>query len=97
MSLPPALLLGFIFVAASAAVFHLWGGRSLRDLFAYLLAAGIGFGLGQLAGTFLQLPLPKIGGLHLLEGAIVAWLALFVTRALQTNEAPHIQTGSGRR
>ncbi len=97
MNLPPALLPAFLLSTAFAAAFHLWGGRTLRDLFAYLLASGLGFGLGHLLGNVTQLPLLQVGGLHLLEGAAGAWLALFIARALQEDGMAQARTESERR
>jgi hypothetical protein len=77
---PPALVLGVLLVVGYAALLHLWGGRSLQELFLYLASAAIGFAVGQLVGMLLQMPLPRIGQIHVVEASIFAWLALLGAR-----------------
>jgi hypothetical protein len=79
---PPALLLGILLSVAYASLLHLWKGRSLRDLLLYLVAAAVGFAVGQLLGVLLQIPLPQIGQVHVVEASIFAWLALIGVREL---------------
>ncbi|RIK35666.1 MAG: hypothetical protein DCC57_23140 [Chloroflexi bacterium] len=80
--IPPALLLSALLCIAYASLLHLWGGRSLRDLLVYIAAAAGGFAVGQLLGVLLQLPLPRIGQVHVVEASIFAWLALIGAREL---------------
>lgn len=80
--LPPALLLSVVLSVAYAALLHLWKGRSLRDLVVYQLAAAGGFALGQLVGLLLQMPLPRMGQVHVVEATLFAWLALIGVREL---------------
>lgn len=61
-----------------AGLFHLWVGRSLRDLAAFMVAATIGFAIGQWIGAAVEIPLPQIGQLHVVEGTLGAWIGLFV-------------------
>jgi hypothetical protein len=79
---PPALLLSVLLCVAYAGLLHLWKGRSLRDLLLYLVAAAVGFAVGQLLGLLLQIPLPRIGQLHVVEASIFAWAALIGVREL---------------
>jgi hypothetical protein len=79
---PPALLLGILLSVAYASLLHLWKGRSLRDLLLYLMASAGGFALGQLLGLLLQIPLPRIGQVHVVEASLFAWLALIGVREL---------------
>jgi hypothetical protein len=79
---PPALLLSVLLCTAYASLLHLWGGRSLRDLLVYLAAAASGFAVGQLLGMLLQIPLPRIGQVHVVEASLFAWLALIGAREL---------------
>jgi hypothetical protein len=76
--LSPALLLGALLSIAYASLYHLWMGRSLRELIVALLAAAIGFATGQSIGILTMASLLEIGQLHVLEGSICAWLALLV-------------------
>ncbi len=48
--LNPTLLLGLLLITGYAAIFHLWTGRTIQDLAVYLVAACVGFGLGQWPG-----------------------------------------------
>ena len=80
--LPPALLLSVVLSVAYAALLHLWKGRSLRDLVVYQRAAAGGFALGQLVGLLLQMPLPRMGQVHVVEATLFAWLALIGVREL---------------
>ena len=79
---PPALLLGILLSVAYATVLHLWKGRSLRDLLLYLIASAGGFAAGQLLGLLLQIPLPRIGQVHVFEASVFAWVALVGVREL---------------
>ncbi|MCC6168130.1 MAG: hypothetical protein IT329_12965 [Caldilineaceae bacterium] len=85
--IPPALLLSALLCIAYASLLHLWGGRSLRDLLIYAAAAAGGFAVGQLIGMLLQLPLPRIGQVHVVEASIFAWLALIGARELAGNRS----------
>ena len=79
---PPALLLGLLLSVAYAGLLHLWKGRSLRDLLLYLIASAGGFAIGQLFGLLLQIPLPRIGQVHVVEATVFAWVALVGVREL---------------
>lgn len=72
----PAMLLGTLLSISYAALFHLWQGRSARDLVLYLVTAGLGFAAGQLVGTLTQVPLLEIGQLHTVEATVGAWLCM---------------------
>lgn len=79
---PPALLLSLLLSVVYAAILHLWKGRSFQDLFLYLIASAGGFAAGQLLGLLLQIPLPRIGQVHVIEATVFAWLALIGVREL---------------
>jgi hypothetical protein len=78
--LSPGWLLGIVFTTGYAGLFHLWGGRSLRDLGVYWIASILGFSAGQLVGTLLQTPLPQLGQLHIVEATAFAWFAMIGAR-----------------
>jgi hypothetical protein len=67
---------------AYASLLHLWKGRSLRDLLLYLVASAVVFAVGQLLGLLLQIPLPRMGQVHVIEATIFAWVALIGVREL---------------
>jgi hypothetical protein len=79
---PPALLLGVLLSVAYATLLHLWKGRTLRDLLLYLIASAGGFAVGQLLGLLLQIPLPRIGQIHIVEATLFAWIALIGVREI---------------
>jgi hypothetical protein len=79
---PPALLLGLLLSVAYAGLLHVWKGRSLRDLLLYLVASAVGFAIGHLLGLLLQIPLPRIGEVHVIEATVFAWVALIGVREL---------------
>jgi hypothetical protein len=81
--MPPALLLSFLIIGAYGALFHLWRGRTFRELPLYLAAAGIGFALGQIGGDAIGLDLFTIGPVHIVEASLGSWAALFVARWLK--------------
>ncbi len=73
----PALVISLLLGVAYAAAFHFWRGRTVRDFFIYLAAALLGFGAGQLIGTFTQIGWLELGEVHVVEATIGAWTALF--------------------
>ncbi len=50
----PGFALSVALASAYAAVFYLWRGRRLRDLFFFWLASAVGFAAGQVAGADAQ-------------------------------------------
>jgi len=76
--LSPTLLLGALFCICYAALSHLLGGRSFRELLAFLVLGTLGFGFGQMIGTVSRSPFLQIGELHLFEATVVAWILLGV-------------------
>lgn len=82
--LNPTVLLAVLLVVGYASLFHLWAGRSLRDLLLFLLAAAVGFALGQWAGRYVQLGILRVGQLYALEATVVSLLALLLVRTLSS-------------
>ena len=74
------MLLATLLVAGYASVFHLWTGRSLRELPQYLIAAGVGFVLGHWVSQTLQWNTWQVGQLSLLEATLASVLALILVR-----------------
>lgn len=81
--MPPAWLLSSLIATIYGTLFHVWRGRTLRELPLYILAALLGFVLGDLAGDALGLDLFTIGPLHVLEASLGSWVALFIARWLK--------------
>lgn len=74
--LSPALLLGILISLGHASLYHLWGGRTLRDLLVCCVVAGIGFAVGQFFGDLWSTDLVQIGQIHVLAASVGAWVAL---------------------
>ena len=78
----PSLVFSFILATLYGAAFHFVSGGDARRLALFLLAAWLGFALGQAVGDTLALDLLDIGPLHILPATAGAWLALVVARVL---------------
>ena len=81
--LPPALLLATLVASAYAALYNLWRNGAPHDLGFCLIAAWVGFALGQAAGWLLHFEWGMIGSLYMIEGTLLAWLLLFVMNWLR--------------
>jgi len=84
--LSPALLLSLVVALIYAALFHLWQGRTLRDLGIFILAAVLGFAVGQGVGRWVYVPLlewQRVGQVHVLVASLFSWLALFIAKRLK--------------
>jgi hypothetical protein len=82
--LSPPFVFAALISTALAALFNLWQGGSVRDLALYLLAAWLGFALGELLGDWIGLDLFMIGQVHMAEAALMCGLLLFLARWLKT-------------
>lgn len=78
----PSFVFGFILATLYGALFHLIFGGDARRLALFLLAGWLGFLLGQLIGTALNVTFLDIGPVHTLTATLGAWLALFAARML---------------
>jgi hypothetical protein len=72
--IPPALVLIAVIAVIYGALFYLWKGRGWTELGLFMLAAMVGFWVGQLVALLLNLDVLKVGQIHLIEGTIFAWL-----------------------
>jgi hypothetical protein len=79
----PPFILGIVIASIYAALFNLWRNGTPRDLLLYLIAAWVGFGLGQVVGWLLPINWAMIGSLHPIEGTIFCWLTLFLMNWLR--------------
>ncbi len=80
--LSPPVLLATLLVTGYASIFHLWTGRSLRELPQYLIAAGAGFLLGHWVSQTLQWNIWQVGQLSLLEATLASVVALILVRVV---------------
>lgn len=81
--LPPSLLLSTVLAVLLGTLWFVWRGRTPRDWVIDVLAALLGFGLGQLVGWLLGLGVPVIGEVRVVEGSLFALLALGVTQHMR--------------
>jgi len=71
-----------LLITGYASVFHLWTGRSLRELPQYFIAAGVGFGLGHWVSQTLQWETWQVGQLSLLEATLASVICLILVRVV---------------
>jgi uncharacterized membrane protein YeaQ/YmgE (transglycosylase-associated protein family) len=76
--MPPALILSTLLSLLWATLWFVWRGHGWRDWLVDVLVALLGFGIGQMLGVALDLPVPAIGGVRVVEGTLGAWLALWL-------------------
>lgn len=81
--MPPSLILTVLLSLLWATLWFFWRGKGWKEWLIDVLVAFLGFGLGQLLGQALGLPIPAIGGVHAVEGTLVAWLALWLAQRLR--------------
>ena len=81
--MPPYLLLSLILGGIYGTIFHLWRGKSVKDLVIYLITGIIGFIIGQALGNLLGLRIFLIGPLHIIEATVISWASLFVAQWLK--------------
>jgi hypothetical protein len=79
----PYLLLSFLLGGIYGALFHLWQGKTIRDLIIYFLTGIVGFGVGQALGNLLGLNIFMIGPVHIAEATVVSWASLFLMKWLK--------------
>jgi len=78
MSVPPQLILAVVIASIYAALYNLVRNGTLRDLLFYLVAAWVGFGLGQIGGLLLGMNWLMVGSLFLFEGTVLSWVMLLL-------------------
>jgi hypothetical protein len=84
----PGLAISILLALVYGTAFHLWGGRSIRDLPIYWLAALLGFAAGHLLGQKLD-PIPwTLGQVHIVEATAGAFLFLVIVRWLRGGKKP---------
>ncbi|MBC7315153.1 MAG: hypothetical protein H5T70_01860 [Chloroflexi bacterium] len=79
----PVFLLGSAVATAWAGLFHLLFGRRWRELILYWFMSLVGFAVGQGVAEAMGWEWLLLGQVHLLEGTLLAWLAMAVARAFQ--------------
>lgn len=70
------LVLGFLLASIYGAAFHLVFGGPIKRIIVYLVAAWLGFFIGQFIGDFMNFEVLKLGKIHLASASLGAWLLL---------------------
>lgn len=81
--MPPYILLSILLGITYGTIFHLWRGKTVRDLIIYILAGIIGFALGQGMANLMDFSMLLIGPLHIVEATVVSWASLFLVQWLK--------------
>jgi hypothetical protein len=79
----PAVVLSILIASICAVLFYIWQGKTLRNLAAYWVGSVLGFWIGQWVGISLDLPLPALGQVHVIEGLLFSIGALFIVKLLK--------------
>jgi hypothetical protein len=85
--LSPALWLSVVVAVACSVLFYGWRGGGMRQLGRDLAVSLLGFGIGQLAGIYLQLDFLRLGQVRILAGIAGAVCALFLGRLIWRQDA----------
>lgn len=80
------LVLGFLLATAYGAAFHLIIGGRPRKILLYILAAWVGFTLGQFVGDVIGVDVFQLGAINLLSASLGAWIALILSWFLSARE-----------
>ena len=72
----PSFLMAAIVATGVGLVYSIWRGGSLTRMALFVVAAWIGFAVGQLIGSVLDLHVLLIGEVHLLEGVLGSLIVL---------------------
>lgn len=79
----PLFLFASILASFWAAMFHLLFGRNLVELILYWFIGLVGFAVGQAMADVFRLDWFLMGQVHVVEGTLSCWLAMFVARWLK--------------
>lgn len=75
----PSLVFSALLSTACGLIFHILRGGNLIRLFVLLIAAWIGFAIGQLIGSLTDWPLLRVGEVYVLHGLIGSIIAMILT------------------
>jgi len=85
--LSPALWLSVAVAVACGVLFYGWRGGGMRQLGRDVVVSLLGFGIGQLAGTYLEFDFLRLGQVQILAGIAGAVCALFLGRLIWRQDA----------
>jgi uncharacterized membrane protein YeaQ/YmgE (transglycosylase-associated protein family) len=84
----PDVTFAFVLATLLGSAFHLIVGGDARRLALFLLAGWIGFGLGHLLGTIMEINLFNIGTLRVVAATTGAVIALVAAAFFTGNRRP---------
>jgi len=76
--MPPAVLVSLILGSIYGLLFFLLAGGARRGLWVYWLVGAASFLAGQFVAEYIQFSPITLGDVHVIEGSVFCWLALFV-------------------
>ena len=76
--MPPALIMSLILGSLYGLLFYALIGKSKHSLWVFALVGALAFLVGQFVGDFIQVTSITLGDVHVVEGSVACWLALFV-------------------
>ncbi len=79
----PYFLLSVLISGAYGAAFHVWRGKTLKDIPYYLVASVIGFMLGQFIGYMLGWRFFALGEIHIIHASLGSILVLSIANWLK--------------
>jgi hypothetical protein len=81
-----AVILSLLLATAYGAAFHFFVGGPARHIPIYIVAAILGFALGQMVGQLVGFAWLKLGVVYLLAASVGSWLALVLARFVVQKE-----------
>ena len=76
--MPPALIISVIFGSLYGLLFFILAGGTKRGMWSYWLVGAVGFLAGQFIAEYVHLTSVTLGDVHVLEGSLTCWVALFL-------------------
>ncbi len=76
--MPPSLIVSLLLGSLYGLLFFLLAGGTRRGMWAYWLVGAAGFLLGQFAAEYAPLSSITLGDVHVIEGSLTCWIALFI-------------------
>jgi hypothetical protein len=76
--MPPALIVSLLLGSLYGLLFFLLAGGAKRGMWAYWLVGALGFLVGQFIAEYVHLSAITLGDVHVIEGSLACWVALFL-------------------
>jgi hypothetical protein len=76
--MPPSVIISLILGSLYGLLFFLLAGGTKRGMWAYWLVGAASFLAGQFIAEYVHLSAIALGDVHVVEGSLVCWVALFI-------------------